>query len=240
MSYKKEDLVGEKEESLYTKKLVIFNRCLNEQDFTVLSSKELNILFSLLYMARWYNYTEGTQIKNLKTLANIKRTDFDTLEIQFNNVKQFLNDGKFAIFRSLEFDKENKTFSYRLNDSFKYLFDINNTLNKKEYLTIFNLDIFTKIKSKYDKNIYRLLIDYSGSGWVKTNKDEFIKAIGLPKSYNSAQKNHKLKDCLKNLECYFPCISVETIKGVVDEEDYLYIKWNNKNIRELNGLDPNT
>ena len=226
-----------KEEDVFDKKLVMINQRFNEQDFTSLSSKELDILFSLLYLARWRSYTGGTQIKNLKTLANIKRTDLDTLECQFNNVRDFLNDGKYGIFKNLCFDKENKSFSYELNRDKKYLFDKENAVSRKEYLTIFNLDVFTSIKSKYEKNIYRLLIDYSGSGWLKINKKEFLRAIGLPKSYDGRRETYKLKKCLKNLDYLFPGIEIDEIRGMIREDDYFYIKWDNRKMRKINKLD---
>lgn len=237
MDFRKEIFMVKKEEDVFDNKLVIINRCFNEQDFTSLTSKELDILFSLLYLARWRSYTEGTRIKNLKTLANIKRTDLNTLERQFNNVRDFLNDGKFGIFKNLRFDKERRTFSYELNRDKKYLFDKENAVSRKEYLIIFNLDIFTKIKSKYEKNIYRILVVYSGNGWLKINRNQFLKAIGFPKSYNKRQETYKLKECLKNLDYLFPGIEIDEVKGVIREDDYFYIKWNNQKMRKINKLD---
>lgn len=235
--FRKEIFMVKKEEDVFGNKLVIINRCFNEQDFTSLTSKELDILFSLLYLARWRSYTEGTQIKNLKTLANIKRTDLNALERQFNNVRDFLNDGKFGIFKNLRFDKERRTFSYELNRDKKYLFDKENAVSRKEYLILFNLDIFTKIKSKYEKNIYRILVVYSGNGWLKINRNQFLKAIGFPKSYNKRQETYKLKECLKNLDYLFPGIKIDEVKGIIREDDYFYIKWNNQKMRKINKLD---
>lgn len=199
--------------------IVKYHNQMNEVNFNGYTEKELNMFFSLVFLAKDKGLTKlvipFSELKELadgdknrdrfiKNLLNInKKLVKLNHQIEINNVIHI-----FSLFNTFSIDKENNELIVQVNEIFSYM--LNDLIGN---FTKFDLIEFVSLKSSYSKNTFKLL-----KQWESTNKkiyqvDEFRNALGVPKGYTSTNFNERvLKPILEELPQYFPNLKLEKIK----------------------------
>lgn len=199
--------------------IVKYHNQMNEVNFNGYTEKELNMFFSLVFLAKDKGLTKliipFSELKELadgdknrdrfiKNLLNInKKLVKLNHQIEINNVIHI-----FSLFNTFSIDKENNELVVQVNEIFSYM--LNDLIGN---FTKFDLIEFVSLKSSYSKNTFKLL-----KQWESTNKkiykvDEFRNALGVPKGYTSTNFNERvLKPIMEELPQYFPNLKLEKIK----------------------------
>ena len=120
-----------------------------------------------------------------------------------------LNYGLYHIFTAFEINWEKQTLAVAISPLFVKWFN-----NLTKGFTFFELAEFTGIKSKYAKNLYRLLQQYKSTGSLTYEIDDLREKMGVPKTYTIKNFIHKrLNPALEELNEYFTGLNVEYIKA---------------------------
>lgn len=94
----------------------------------------------------------------------------------------------------------NKEFEYILNEL-------------KVNFTRFELEEFTKLKSSYSKQMFKLLAQYNSTGILIISMDVFREKLDIPVSYKMHHIDSKiLKPIMNELKSYFRNLKLEKIK----------------------------
>lgn len=121
--------------------------------------------------------THNSRIK--KALTNI----FDT--------KIYLKDDKYTkirhIFEALDYSKDYKTITFELKKEYISLF-----YNLTGNFTKHEIKEFTRLKSRYAKRIYQIIMSYRGLGSKSFSSSEFRKLLDIPDSYGWSDIDVKL------------------------------------------------
>lgn len=153
----------------------------------------------------------------LKRLSNILTKDDERVFKQIDALTDALQDIKVrdkssgniekgTIFPTISIDKETRILTVRVNSDFAYLF------NELTSYTKFELQEFTKLKSKYAKACYRMLKQYKTTGWWEVSKDDFISLLEIPKTYTNTNINQRvLKPIREELSPLFEDFTISTI-----------------------------
>lgn len=103
---------------------------------------------------------------------------------------EFEDDGKtvqFALFSKFVTDPKSSTLTVRVNPEFSFLL---NDLTSQ--FTRFELEEFTRIKSKYAKECYRRLKQYRSSGVWVVDIDKFRSLMGTPGTYGTRELSKRV------------------------------------------------
>lgn len=196
--------------------IVKYHNDMNNISFNGFNEKELNILFSLIVLARDKGSVELTiPFSKLKELSNDdgknkKRfinsiTNVNSKIIQLFYKKETENSIiMFTLFNKFVLDLKKEILFIKINDDFAFLL---NDLVKK--FTMFELVDFVKLKSSYSKHMFRLLKQWEGTKYEKKEKifeiDELKKLLGAPIGYDTYKFNQKVIKQLENdLPKFFP------------------------------------
>lgn len=159
-------------------------------------------------------------IKDLKTLSQ-KILQF---QIEFKDSKGF---GGMVLFPDYYINVQDEVFLIGVHQELKYLFN-----HLQSHFTILDLVEYQSLTSKYSKNLYYLLKQYSNIAEsqriVKFPIDEFREKLGIPDSYRMDTIDSRvIQPSLKELLKFFPNIKIEKIKRGVSVSE-LHITWKNK------------
>jgi len=129
------------------------------------------------------------------------------IHCNFKNENEFV---VFNLFSTFTGNLENRTLTVRVNIDFQYLL---NELAKN--FTLFELQEFVQLESKYSKNLYRLLKQYRRTGTYTVEANKFRELMDCPKSYANM---YFMRDCVgvavKELSHgYFEDLKVEPIRA---------------------------
>lgn len=142
--------------------------------------------------------TEERFIRDLKSM-NYKQL-LSTGEVKVGNkIRQFV------LFKEFEIDPDNKVITAKVNEDYKYILK---EITKN--FTMFELQEFVSLDSKYAKTLYRLLKQFRKTGVYITPLDEFKRIMGIPESYTNMKIGQKIiNPSVKALKPYFNNLSCE-------------------------------
>lgn len=174
--------------------VVKYDNLVNEFSFIGFTERDLDLFMTLCYEIK----DEGTELleftyAEIKELINYKPTDLrrfkneldrmsdklSVLQIKKRDDKGFV---KFTLFPTWESDLDSQTLTVRVNPDFAYLFN-----DVRKNFTRLELNEFIRLKSKYSKNLYRLLKQYRKSGVYRIAVDLFRERMGCPLSYSNKE-----------------------------------------------------
>lgn len=160
-----------------------------------MGTKEMN--FSFIEIKKLTNYKITS---NKKFVDDLERMNKKLMEVtcRIETEKKII---MFVLFPTFEINKETSTLIVSVNEKFSFIL---NELTKD--FTRFELEEFVSLKSKYSKNLYRILKQFRSTGQVIiTNIEDFKGKLDCPKSYE--QKYFMLKvinPAIEELKEYFP------------------------------------
>ena len=97
----------------------------------------------------------------------------------------------FNLFSRFIIDKENQTLTVKINPEFIWL--LNEFTDQMNGYTIFELEEFVCLQSKYAKNLYRILKQWRTTGeFVFNNIDDFRLKLDVPESYANRRLMEKI------------------------------------------------
>lgn len=142
------------------------------------NTEEINLSFSKIKELVKYDLKK----KNIEEFINdLQRMNDDLMKV---NCK-IITGSKikmFVLFPTFEIDTEKETLKVSVNKEFTWL------LNEMKSYTTFELAEFIDLKSKYSKNLYRLLKQWRTIGRYTFNDlAEFRELMDVPKSYTNRQ-----------------------------------------------------
>lgn len=173
--------------------IVKYENTLNTIAFKDFNAGELNIFFALVSRMR---NCDGKEIRftfeKLRELTGVGSTDtlsnkrfFDQLTSTYKKMIKMtwgyqneLRAQYFVLFTGFEIDGNNGFVDVQVNQKLTFI------LNELEELfTRYELAEFAGLKSKYAKNLYRLLKQFRHTGLLIKTVDEFKELMDIPKKY---------------------------------------------------------
>lgn len=180
---------------LKSNNVVVYSNVLNEVTYFDFSATDMDLFMSLCVLARDQN-TQIIEIEfsELRKLAHFRNCTTEEFYKQLKALSKKIfamtlaygteeEDVAFVLFPTYRVNKKEKILKIAVNEEFKYVL---NQLNAS--FTMFDLEVFTSIKGKYAKTLYRNLAQYrhkDGSGWWHVDIENFKKLFDVPKSYKS-------------------------------------------------------
>ena len=204
------------------KNVVKYHNYLNSLQFKDFTAADYNFFMYLCSVMK----DKGTEemsfsAAELKECAEYKRNS--TIE-EFNAVLDSMNEKllsmkahletdtelvRFVLFPTFRINKETGMLTVRVNKDFQFLL---NELSKS--FTRFELQEFTKLNSKYSKNLYRLLKQYRSTGEYFVKVDELRKLLGCPEKHTNKQLMQAIiAPAVKELQKDFPTLACEPIRA---------------------------
>lgn len=114
----------------------------------------------------------------------------------------------FVLFTRFVIDKVKKTLTVSVNERYIYLL---NELTSQ--FTKFELETFNELSSKYSKTLFRLLMQYRKTGFVRISKDDLTRILCIPKSYNTNDTIRKiLEPSINEIGPYIEDLNMEIIR----------------------------
>lgn len=153
------------------------------------------------------HYDENT--RNLKRFISDLTRVYDKMLTITYKIETASKIKKFVLFHTYEIDKENRYIEISTSPDLKYI--LNNITSN---FTKFELEEFSKLKSSYSKNMYRLLKQYKHTGYFKIKTEDFRDRLDIPESYRMTNITQKvLKPIVDELSSVFPNLQINKIKA---------------------------
>lgn len=193
--------------------LVIYENEMNKLQLGNLSKTSMNIFMTLCYKMKKQgdkhvvmDFAEVKELSGYKRngdsrknfIADLDRMTDQLLAVNSKHVtkkpsgKQRIY--KFDLFPTFIIDEETQTLEVGVNPDFQWL------LNEFEHYTSLDLEDIVSFKSKYSKNLYRLLRQWKsvgklvvGDGGQEPSIEDFRKKIGVKDSYSTKEM---LRSCI--------------------------------------------
>ena len=201
--------------------LVVVNNNLNKTNLAIIKEKELDLFMAICLKLR----EEGTKkieldLSELKDLSKYEGKDNQRFISDIKNVNKKLlklyceyeteNEiGVFVLFTDYTIYKKEKKLVIQVNEKFKYI------LNElTENFTKFELNQFVNLTSQYSKNIFRLLKQFSETGWREFLLSDFRELLNIPEKYRISEIDKKVlnEKILKELGNNFKNLKVIKLK----------------------------
>ena len=117
-------------------------------------------------------------IDNITNIEEIFQLGYDGY-FRYEDEKRIVN---FVLFTRTEILKDERYVSIRVNEEFKYIL---NELTGN--FTKFELSQFVKLNSHYSKNLFRLLKQFSSTGWREFLLSDFRNLLDIPEKYRISE-----------------------------------------------------
>lgn len=201
--------------------LIVIHNHLNTMNLGILKEKELDLFMSICLKLR----DEGTkkidlQFKELKELSKYEGKDYLRFLNDLRNVNKKLlklnceyetetEITGFVLFTEYTIYKTEKKITLQVNEKFQYI------LNElTENFTKFELNQFVNLTSQYSKNLFRLLKQFSETGWREFLIDEFRELLNIPPKYRISEIDKKVlnEKIIEELKESFSNLKVLKIK----------------------------
>ncbi len=201
--------------------IVKYHNHMNEISFRKFNSVELDLFFSICYQMKekksdiiQLSFSEIKQIAKLKMNYTIE--DFSKilksmykkligLSFSLEDEKEYL---EFVLFTKYQINKEHQFISIKINDEFSYIL---NDLTAN--FTRFELEEYTKLRSSYSKQMFKLLAQFKSTGVLIVLMNDFKQKLDIPNSYKMHHiDKFVLKPILTELPSYFKNLKLEKIK----------------------------
>lgn len=180
------------------KEIVTYDNTFNKTNLTFLTHAQSHVLMAVLSKMGKEIDEEGRfvaeyEFKEIRRMTGMK-------ELYASRLKKVLKD---LIDTKVEFFEDGKSYSGTLfesceatsKNSVKVTLSIDMTkkllLNKNGY-TILELNEYMELKSKYAKELYRLLRQFRHTGNLMIRKDDFLKMLLPPKTYDEYEFIRKI------------------------------------------------
>ena len=199
--------------------IVKYHNQINDVNFNGYSEKELNLFFTLIFLAKEQSTKQIIiPFNQLKELSNGDTHSLRFIETLKNVNKKLIRlnhevevDRKihiFSLFSVFTIDRDNKELIVQINEIFSYM--LNDLIGN---FTRFDLLEFVNLKSSYSKNTFKLLKQWESIKLKEFDLIDFKNILGVPNSYNTSKFNEKvLKPIMTELPQYFSNLKLEKIK----------------------------
>ena len=224
--------------------IIYYDYILNKQNLSSLTEKEQDLFFLLLYSLEEDRVIENAEYKLVKEYifnpsCNNKRVE-DTIKGLVSKLEKMVfvkEDGEkvpFNILTNLTINSNGRSFGIELNKDFDYL--VGELDNKRGFSkVIFDLRVFFKIKGKYTKNLYRLLIAFCSSGSRKFKESFLIERLGIDKKLPCREKQKKVIDELEKMKDLFVDFEYKVVRKGAGARKY-QLSWDINATKRFNNL----
>ena len=219
---------------------------MNEVSFKKFTSVELNLFFAICYKMK-EKKSENIRLtfEELKKLSKYERKGtindfFSYLKSMYDKLIQlnfFYEDEKeyikFILFTKYKINKEAQYADVSVNKEFEYIL---NELTGN--FTRFELEEFTKLKSSYSKQMFKLLAQYNSTGVFNISIDDFRNKLDIPIGYKMCNIDVKvIKPILSELQFYFKNLKLKKIKKGknIDKLEFTFGKRKERTLGFQNG-----
>ena len=202
--------------------IVKYHNDMNKISFAGFNEKELNVFFSLVFLAKEKGTTELTiPFSELRILSN---NDLDNHKKRFLNILKNLNKkllalnseiqiGEtiylFTLFNVFGINEKEKVLTVKVNEIFSYI--LNDFIGN---FTKFELENFVNLKSSYSKNMFKLLKQWETVKHKEFELDELKTLLNAPVGYDTFKFNQKIiKQLEKELPEFFPNLEISKKKN---------------------------
>lgn len=202
--------------------IVKYHNDMNKISFAGFNEKELNVFFSLVFLAKEKGTTELTiPFSELRILSN---NDLDNHKKRFLNILKTLNKkllslnseiqiGEttylFTLFNVFGINEKEKVLTVKVNEIFSYI--LNDFIGN---FTKFELENFVNLKSSYSKNMFKLLKQWETVKHKEFELDELKTLLNAPVGYDTFKFNQKIiKQLEKELPEFFPNLEISKKKN---------------------------
>jgi len=188
--------------------------------------KEMDLFFSICAKIKHQNLQEiRFSFEDLRELSNYQFTGNKRFIADLESVyKKMLNltyrteetdeNGDeyirhFILFNEFQINKTQQYVDISVNPKLEHILNNLSTSYSK-----FELSAFTEIKSRYTKTLFRLLMQFKGTGLYIVDLDDFRVLLDVPKSYRMTNIDQTiLTPALDELQAYFKNLKLEKIKA---------------------------
>lgn len=205
---------------------VVFNNAFNKEVIKDLTSSEHNLLMGLLGKLKEKEDAEitidfdevsalcgqsarmPTQIIELSNSLwdKVKMTDYS---LYSQSKSGPYKSGGVMLFSYLAVDKDEQVIRLAINPDLQYFV---NSFSGGSYTSLKFKD-FQQTKDKYGKLLYRLLAQYSNTGFYKVKLTELKRLLDCPAAYDTRRFNEKIVNpSIKSLEPFFNNLKLNKIK----------------------------
>lgn len=224
--------------------IIYYDYILNKQNLNSLTAKEQDLFFLLLYSLEEEGIIENAEYKLVKKYIfdpsySNKRVE-DAIKSLVSKLEKMVfvkEDGEevpFNILTNLTINEADSSFGVELSKDFDYL--IRELYNKKGLSkVIFDLKIFFKIKGKYTKNLYRLLIAFCSAGRREFKESFLIERLGIDEELPYSRKQKRVIDELEKMKDLFVDFEYKEIRKGVGARKY-QVSWDIDATKKLNNL----
>lgn len=224
--------------------IIHYDYILNKQNLSSLTAKEQDLFFFLLYSLEEDRVIENAEYKLVKEYIfdpsyNNKRVE-ETLKSLVSKLEKMVfvkEDGEevpFNILTNLTINSDDKSFGIELNKDFDYL--VGELDNKRGFSkVIFDLRVFFKIKGKYTKNLYRLLIAFCSSGRRKFKESLLIERLGIDEELPYRRKQKRIIDELEKMKDLFVDFEYQETRKGLGKRKY-QVSWDINATKRFNNL----
>ena len=201
--------------------IVKYHNDMNKISFTGFNEKELNLFFSLVFLAKEKGTNELTiPFNQLKMLSEDTDRNRDRFIKTLNNVNKKLialhhqikvDDitYTFSLFNVFGVNEKDNVLTVEVNKIFSYI--LNDLIGN---FTKFELENFVSLKSTYSKNLFKVLKQWENKKEREFSLDEFKALLGITGKYEkmSALDTYVLGQLRKELPEFFPNLKIEKKK----------------------------
>ena len=200
--------------------IVKYHNDMNKISFTGFNEKELNLFFSLVFLAKEKGTNELTiPFSQLKMLSEDTDRNRDRFIRTLNNVNKKLialhhqikvddTTYTFSLFNVFGVNEKDNVLTVEVNKIFSYI--LNDLIGN---FTKFELENFVSLKSTYSKNIFKILKQWENKKEKEFSMVEFKELLSIPKSYKLCDiDKNVLAPLRKDLPEFFPNLKIEKIK----------------------------
>ena len=226
------------------------HNAVNNVAFKSFGSVELDLFFSICYQMK----EKGTEeikfsFDDLKRLSNYRTKG--TIDDFYKYLKSVYNKliqldfsyetgkkgeriyTKFVLFTKYKINEKEKSVDIAVNKEFEYIL---NELTSN--FTRFELVEFTKLKSSYSKQMFKLLAQYNSTGIFNISINDFRERLDIPVSYKMCEIDTRvLKPILNELKFYFRNLKLKKIKKGrnIDKLEFIFNKRKERTLGFKNG-----
>lgn len=206
----------------YENLLIVYHNDLNRATLGMMSEQEQKVFFAVCSRCRdkreelmTFNFSEIEAMLGGNKLGNARIADFLIgVNEKLQRLSCYIKDKdknkltQMVLFSTFITDLDDKTLTVRVNKDFLYIL---NNLNKN--FTTFKLIDLTSLKGKYVKGLYRMLLQFQGTGYMRISGDKLINILAIPESFELKQINQKIiNPSIQKLNIRFPDLRVEEIR----------------------------
>ncbi|MEF9985415.1 MAG: replication initiation protein [Bacilli bacterium] len=215
--------------------LLKYHNHMNDVSFNGFSEKELNLFFSLIFLAKEKGVTKlvipFSELKELavgdknreRFLKNLENVNSKLIKLG-HRVEIGNKIHIFSLFNVFTIDQDTDELIVQVNEIFSYM--LNDLVGN---FTKFDLIEFVSLKSAYSKNMFKLLKQWESARIKEFKINDFRDILNIPQGFTMSKINERvLNPILMELSEYFPNLKLEKIKTGRSVTS-LKFTWNRKN-----------